>query len=141
MSTINRNIHNTTAAVSSSNADNEMTLLMLQLRTLQQAKRSVTTVPASPSHITSTNNNSNNDNVVKQPSVSRSTQVGIGSNIPHLLQRRRQYREQEAGGGGGGTQRLLRTDLVKLMDEALSISTEITMVVPNEPAIGSNKHY
>jgi hypothetical protein len=25
-----------------------------------------------------------------------------------------------------------RTDLVKLMDEALSISTEITMVVPHE---------
>jgi hypothetical protein len=64
--------------------------------------------------------------------VSTSSQ-GIGSNIPLLLQRRRLYREQ--GGTNNSHQRLLRTDLVKLMDEALSISTEISMTVPLEPTL------
>lgn len=95
--------HISSNVVPASVTNNEMTLLMLQLRTLKQTKR------ISPSSV--------------QPPVATSSQ-GIGRNIPLLLQRRRQYREQ-----GGTHQRLPRTDLVKLMDEALSISTEITMVV------------
>ena len=97
------NNHISSNVVPASVTNNEMTLLMLQLRTLKQTKR------ISPSSV--------------QPPVATSSQ-GIGRNIPLLLQRRRQYREQ-----GGTHQRLPRTDLVKLMDEALSISTEITMVV------------
>lgn len=97
------NNHIGSNVVPASVTNNEMTLLMLQLRTLKQTKR------ISPSSV--------------QPPVATSSQ-GIGRNIPLLLQRRRQYREQ-----GGTHQRLPRTDLVKLMDEALSISTEITMVV------------
>lgn len=115
MTSINNNSNN---LIAMSDTNNEMTLLRLHLRTIEQAKRTSTAV-SSPSP-------------VKPPEGSISSQ-GLGSNIPLLLQRRRQYREQGGGSGANTYPRLLRTDLIKLVDEALSISTEITMVVPLEP--------
>ena len=121
MSTNNHNTDGSSDAVvqESSNANHEMTLLMLQWRTLQQTSRRLATAASSA---TSTS--------PVEP-LSESSSQDIGSSIPLSLQRRRQYREQ----GGTGTfhrPRLLRSDLVKLMDEALKISTEITKVVPRE---------
>jgi hypothetical protein len=129
MSSTNRNTNDGGAP---SITNNDLTLLMLQLRTLQQAKRSSTT----PSHSTSTNQI---DNVDKPPPVSKSSQMDIGRNISLLLQRRRQNQEQW---GTNEHERMLRSDLVKLMEEALSISAGISMVVPNEPTNGTgiSKH-
>ena len=107
------NNHSISDPVELSNTNNEMTLLLLQWRTLQQTKRH-STAASSP---------------VEQSPVSPSQR--IGSSIPLLLQRRRQFREQS--GTRTHHHKLLRSDLVKLMDEALSISTEITRVVPLEP--------
>ena len=120
------NIHNTiNPVVEPSNSNSAMTFRMLQRRTMQETiRRSTMTVATSSS-----------SSPVKPSPESMPSSQGIGSNkISLLLQRRRQNREQ--GGTATGTYhhpRLLRSDSVKLLEEALLISTKITDVVPHEP--------
>ncbi len=111
MSSNNYNTTNALAAPSNNASYDEMTLLSLQLRMLRQSKRI-----SVPSPVTTSTSNGCQEHGSTVPSR------GIGSNIPVLLQRRSRCHDAQG--------RLPRVHLVRLMDEALCISTNLIEALP-----------
>ena len=100
-----------------------MTLLSLQLRTLRQSKRIPIPTPVTATDASNGSTGSCQDHGSAVPSR------GIGSSIPLLLQRRSRRQDPPHAQG-----RLPREHLVRLMDEALSISTSLVEALPPREA-------